>query len=60
MLSQESKDSMASAGRDLLTLLIKSNMALETTGENADQTMSDEEVLGRTSLYRTLQTTICS
>ncbi|KAF8595823.1 cytochrome P450, partial [Ceratobasidium sp. AG-I] len=46
LLQQDSKDSTSSAGRDLLTLLIKSNIDVETAGDNKDQTMSDNEVLG--------------
>lgn len=48
ILRQEIKDNSSSAGRDLLTLLIKSNIDVETTGDNKDQTISDDEVLGRT------------
>jgi hypothetical protein len=47
MLLQEDKDGTAFKGRDLLTLLIKSNMAQESNGGKGNQTMSDEEVLGR-------------
>lgn len=50
IIQQEIKDSASFAGRDLLTLLIKSNMEAEIVDGNHDQTMSDDEVLGRTSL----------
>ncbi|KAF8595822.1 cytochrome P450 [Ceratobasidium sp. AG-I] len=51
MLKQEGKDGTSSAGRDLLTLLIKSNMVVESAGNNKDQTVSDEEVLGQISTF---------
>lgn len=44
-LAQDLKTGSTTQGRDLLTLLIKSNMAYENEG----QRMSDDEVLGRTS-----------
>lgn len=44
-LAQDSKTGSTTQGRDLLSLLIKSNMAYE----NEAHRMSDEEVLGRTS-----------
>ena len=34
-------------GRDILTLLIKSTLALESSGEDGSQTMTEDEVLGR-------------
>lgn len=43
-LLQESKESEESRGRDLLTLLIKSNIAPEV---EKSQALSDEEVFGR-------------
>jgi hypothetical protein len=46
-LTQDSKTGSTTQGRDLLTLLIKSNMAYENEG----QMMTDDEVLGR--MYRT-------
>jgi hypothetical protein len=46
-LAQDFKTGSTTQGRDLLTLLIKSNMAYENEG----QMMTDDEVLGRT--YRT-------
>jgi hypothetical protein len=44
-LAQELKTGSAAQGRDLLTLLIKSNMAYENEG----QRMTDDEVIGRMS-----------
>ncbi|KAG8696934.1 hypothetical protein FRC09_008186 [Ceratobasidium sp. 395] len=46
-LSQELKTGSAAQGRDLLTLLIKSNMAFENEG----QRMTDDEVLGQISTF---------
>ncbi|KAG8703083.1 hypothetical protein FRC09_004363 [Ceratobasidium sp. 395] len=46
-LSQELKTGSTAQSRDLLTLLIKSNMAYE----NEDQRMTDEEVLGQISTF---------
>ncbi|KAG9084062.1 hypothetical protein FRC06_004250, partial [Ceratobasidium sp. 370] len=48
MLLQGEKHGAASKERDLLSLLIKSNMAQEING---DQVMSDEEVLGHISTF---------
>ncbi|KAG8740823.1 hypothetical protein FRC10_003851 [Ceratobasidium sp. 414] len=48
MLLQGEKNGAASKERDLLSLLIKSNMTQETNG---DQAMSDEEVLGHISTF---------
>jgi hypothetical protein len=44
-LAQELKTGSTAQGRDLLTLLIKSNMAYENEGHR----MSDDEVLARKS-----------
>ncbi|KAG8743101.1 hypothetical protein FRC10_000401 [Ceratobasidium sp. 414] len=46
-LSQELKTGSTAQGRDLLTLLIKSNMAYESE----DQRMTDDEVLGQISTF---------
>ncbi|KAG9125905.1 hypothetical protein FRC07_005703, partial [Ceratobasidium sp. 392] len=46
-LIEEQKTGSAAQGRDLLTLLIKSNMAYENEG----QRMSDEEVLGQIATF---------
>ncbi|KAG9128431.1 hypothetical protein FRC07_012539 [Ceratobasidium sp. 392] len=46
-LSQELKTGSTAQSRDLLTLLIKSNMAYE----NEDQRMTDDEVLGQISTF---------
>ncbi|KAG9128435.1 hypothetical protein FRC07_012543 [Ceratobasidium sp. 392] len=46
-LSQELKTGSAAQGRDLLTLLIKSNMAFENEG----QRMTQDEVLGQISTF---------
>ncbi|KAG9074358.1 hypothetical protein FS749_014094 [Ceratobasidium sp. UAMH 11750] len=51
MLLQEQKDGAASKDRDILSLLIKSNMAQATSGAKEDQTMSDAEVLGQISTF---------
>ncbi|KAG9084063.1 hypothetical protein FRC06_004251, partial [Ceratobasidium sp. 370] len=48
ILLQEEKDGAASKERDILSLLIRSNMAQETNG---NQAMSDEEVLGQISTF---------
>ncbi|KAG8774413.1 hypothetical protein FRC12_001982 [Ceratobasidium sp. 428] len=48
LLLQEEKDGATPQGRDILSLLIKSNMAQETHG---GQAMSDEEVLGQISTF---------
>ncbi|QRW08852.1 cytochrome P450 family protein [Ceratobasidium sp. AG-Ba] len=48
LLIQEEKEGAASSARDLLSLLIKSNMA---QGTMSDQSMSDEEVLGQISTF---------
>ena len=44
---QASKEGSTPEGRDLLSLLIKSIMALENSKEGISQGMSEEEVLGR-------------
>jgi hypothetical protein len=44
LLLQETKGGEESQGRDLLTLLIKSNIASEA---ETNQMMTDEEVFGR-------------
>lgn len=44
---EASKEGLTPEGRDILTLLIKSILALETSGEDGDQAMSEDEVLGR-------------
>ncbi|KAG8717523.1 hypothetical protein FRC08_007294 [Ceratobasidium sp. 394] len=46
-LAEEQKTGSTAQGRDLLTLLIKSNMAYE----NESQRMSDEEVLGQIATF---------
>ncbi|KAG9128434.1 hypothetical protein FRC07_012542 [Ceratobasidium sp. 392] len=48
-LTQDFKTGSTTQGRDLLTLLIKSNMAYENEG----QRMSDDEVLGQISTFLT-------
>ncbi|KAG8723380.1 hypothetical protein FRC09_003580 [Ceratobasidium sp. 395] len=48
MLLHEEKNGADSEGRDILSLLIKSNLAQEANG---DQAMSDEEVLGQISTF---------
>ncbi|QRW13171.1 cytochrome P450 family protein [Ceratobasidium sp. AG-Ba] len=48
-LTQDFKTGSTTHGRDLLTLLIKSNMAYENEG----QRMSDDEVLGQISTFLT-------
>jgi hypothetical protein len=48
MLKHDGKEGMASQDRDLLTLLIKSNLAEAAKDRSGSQSMSDEEVLGRT------------
>ncbi|KAF8604787.1 cytochrome P450 [Ceratobasidium sp. AG-I] len=48
-LAQDSKTGSTTQGRDLLTLLIKSNLAYE----NEAHRMSDEEVLGQISTFLT-------
>ncbi|QRV98591.1 cytochrome P450 family protein [Ceratobasidium sp. AG-Ba] len=48
-LAQELKTGTTAQSRDLLTLLIKANMA----AESEDQRMSDEEVLGQISTFLT-------
>ncbi|KAG9128433.1 hypothetical protein FRC07_012541 [Ceratobasidium sp. 392] len=47
VLAQELKTGSTAQGRDLLTLLIKSNMAYENEG----QRMTDDEVLGQISTF---------
>ncbi|KAG9119978.1 hypothetical protein FRC07_004717 [Ceratobasidium sp. 392] len=51
MLRQNDKDGSATKDRDILTLLIKSNMAAEIEGANKAQIMSDDEVLGQISTF---------
>ncbi|KAG8709100.1 hypothetical protein FRC08_018534, partial [Ceratobasidium sp. 394] len=51
MLRQSNKDGSDTKDRDILTLLIKSNLAQETEGAGKDQTMSDDEVLGQISTF---------
>ncbi|KAG8794507.1 hypothetical protein FRC12_023914, partial [Ceratobasidium sp. 428] len=51
LLEQEDKDGTATKGRDILSVLIRSNMAQETAGVQGDQTMSDDEVLGQISTF---------
>ncbi|KAG8722655.1 hypothetical protein FRC09_005905 [Ceratobasidium sp. 395] len=51
LLEQEEKDETATKGRDILSILIRSNMAQETVGVQGDQTMSDDEVLGQISTF---------
>jgi hypothetical protein len=48
MPARDSKGGMASQDRDLLALLIKSNLVEAAQDGNGNQSMSDEEVLGRT------------
>ncbi|KAG8794251.1 hypothetical protein FRC12_025164, partial [Ceratobasidium sp. 428] len=51
LLEQEEKDETTTKGRDILSILIRSNMAQETVGVQGDQTMSDDEVLGQISTF---------
>ncbi|KAG8740820.1 hypothetical protein FRC10_003848 [Ceratobasidium sp. 414] len=51
LLLQEQKDGTTFKDRDILSLLIKSNMAQETGGVKEDQSMSDTEVLGQISTF---------
>ncbi|KAG8743143.1 hypothetical protein FRC10_000360 [Ceratobasidium sp. 414] len=51
MLKHDTKEQVELQGRDLLTLLIKSNMAEQTKGTHDSQSMSDEEVLGQISTF---------
>ncbi|KAG8722654.1 hypothetical protein FRC09_005904 [Ceratobasidium sp. 395] len=51
MLLQEEKDGASSQDRDILSLLINSNMAQEAGGMREDQTLSDAEVLGQISTF---------
>ncbi|KAG8794519.1 hypothetical protein FRC12_023926 [Ceratobasidium sp. 428] len=51
MLNHDAKEDAELQGRDLLTLLIKSNMAEETKGTHENQSMSDNEVLGQISTF---------
>ncbi|KAG9090311.1 hypothetical protein FRC06_001130, partial [Ceratobasidium sp. 370] len=51
MLKHDTKDQSELQGRDLLTLLIKSNMVEQTKGTHSNQSMSDEEVLGQISTF---------
>ncbi|KAG9090366.1 hypothetical protein FS749_000612 [Ceratobasidium sp. UAMH 11750] len=51
MLRQSNKEGSDTKDRDILTLLIKSNLAQETEGTGKDQTMSDDEVLGQISTF---------
>ncbi|QRV80086.1 cytochrome P450 family protein [Ceratobasidium sp. AG-Ba] len=51
MLRQISKGDDDSKSRDILSLLIKSNLAQETSGGNTDQAMTDHEVLGQISTF---------
>lgn len=44
---EASKEGATPEGRDILTLLIKSILALESSGEGGSQGMSEDEVLGR-------------
>ncbi|KAG8794508.1 hypothetical protein FRC12_023915 [Ceratobasidium sp. 428] len=51
MLRQSSKDGSEGKDRDILSILIKSNMAQETEGASKDQIMSDDEVMGQISTF---------
>ncbi|KAG9124666.1 hypothetical protein FRC07_010713 [Ceratobasidium sp. 392] len=51
MLQQEEKDGATMRDRDVLSILIKSNMTEETAGVQGSQAMSDEEVLGQISTF---------
>ncbi|KAG9120093.1 hypothetical protein FRC07_004564, partial [Ceratobasidium sp. 392] len=51
MLLQEEKDGVESKDRDILSLLIKSNMIQEISGAKEDQAMTDAEVLGQISTF---------
>ncbi|KAF8597174.1 cytochrome P450 [Ceratobasidium sp. AG-I] len=48
---QASKEGSTPEGRDLLSLLIKSIMALENSEEGTNQGMSEDEVLGQISTF---------
>ncbi|KAF8597173.1 cytochrome P450 [Ceratobasidium sp. AG-I] len=50
---EASKEGAKPEGRDILTLLIKSILALESSGEDGSQTMSEDEVLGQISTLLT-------
>ncbi|KAG8718906.1 hypothetical protein FRC09_011929 [Ceratobasidium sp. 395] len=51
MLNRDVKEDAELQGRDLLTLLIKSNIAEETKGTHDSQSMSEKEVLGQISTF---------
>ncbi|KAG8723463.1 hypothetical protein FRC09_003220 [Ceratobasidium sp. 395] len=51
MLNHDAKEDAELQGRDLLTLLIKSNIAEETKGTHENQSMSDNEVLGQITTF---------
>ncbi|QRV94590.1 cytochrome P450 family protein [Ceratobasidium sp. AG-Ba] len=51
LLLQEEKDGAASKERDILSILIKSNMAQTPEGAKPDQTLTDNEVLGQISTF---------
>ncbi|KAG9121150.1 hypothetical protein FRC07_003018 [Ceratobasidium sp. 392] len=51
VLNGDTKEDAELQGRDLLTLLIKSNMAEEIKDAHESQSMSDKEVLGQISTF---------